>query len=513
LHVGETSAANRSDRGLLYAAVLAGAFLRVFHLGAQSIWGDEALTLQRYAGGESLAQFLSGIWHNAFHPPLYFMVVHYWRLLGQSEIMLRLPSAVFGVAAIPLIYLVARRIFAPPVPGISALVLALSPFHIWYSQEARMYSLQALLALGSMLFFLRAWESRRAMDFAIYGILTVLGLYTHIATVFLVAAQGVFIFGAVIRDWRRSIPWIGAAAVALAAFTPWILQFAAVTGAPAAIGFEREPSPLHLGYGLYTFSVGYSLGPSVSELHSLSTGDAIRRNLPAIAASALIFGALMILGLARAYRRNRTGFWLILSHFTVPLALAAGASLVTGVPLNPRYLMVAALPYWVAVALGVQTCARSRALRMMPAAGAVLIVLSLYNHYFQPAYAKQDVRSAAALVNDKAEPDDAIIISSIELGGPFTYYFKRQDVPYIGYPPVVGLVDPDALPGDMEKILLRKKRAWLILGRTWSSDPGGLMPAYFSARYKLIQQERFPGVTVSCFAVDRKAASCPTPMP
>jgi len=503
LHVGESSAANRSDRGLLYVAVLAGAFLRVFHLGAQSIWGDEALTLQKYAGGESLAQLLSGIWHNAFHPPLYFVVVHYWCLLGRSEIMLRLPSAVFGIAAIPLVYLVARRIFAPPVPGISALVLALSPFHIWYSQEARMYSLQALLALGSMLFFMRAWESRRAMDFALYGILTVLGLYTHITTIFLVAAQGVFILGAVIRDWRRSIPWIGAAAVALAAFTPWILQFSAATGDPAAIGFEREPSPLHLGYGLYTLSVGYSLGPSVSELHGFSAGDAIRRSLPAIAASALVFGALTVLGLARAYRGNRAGFWVILGYFSVPLALAVGASLVTGVPLNPRYLMVAALPYWIAVAVGVQACTRSRYLRVMPAAGAALVLLSLYNHYFQPAYAKQDVRSAAALVSKKAEPDDVIIISSIELGGPFTYYFKRRDVPYVGYPPGEGLVDSGALAGDMENILLRKKRAWLILGRTWSSDPGGLMSAYFGTRYRLIRRERFPGVTVSCFSLPR----------
>ncbi|HUV04024.1 MAG TPA: glycosyltransferase family 39 protein [Armatimonadota bacterium] len=492
--------------GLLYVSVVVGAFLRVFHLGAQSIWGDEALTLQRYAAGESLAQVLSGVWHSAFHPPLYFVIVHYWCLLGKSEIMLRMPSAVFGIAAIPLIYLVARRIFGPPVPGLSALVLALAPFHVWYSQEARMYSLQVLLALGSMLFFLRAWESRRPMDFALYGILTVLALYTHIATLLLIAAQGVFVVGAAVRNWRRNLPWIGIVAVMLLAFTPWIVQFMggrrSFTGI-ASIGFGREPSPLHLGYGLYTFSVGYSLGPSVSELHFLSSGDVIRRNLAVILASVLVFGALMILGLRNAHRKNRMGFWLILSHLCVPLGLAAAASLVTRVPLNPRYLMVAAIPYWIAIALGVDACVRSRALRVIPAAGVLLIAFSLYNHYFQPAYAKQDVRCAVALVNDKARPDDVVIISSIELGGPFTYYFKRQDVSYVGYPPGQGFVDPNALPRDMEQILHRKKRAWLILGRTWSSDPPGLIPAYFRARYELVEQEHFPGVALSCFSLLR----------
>ena len=491
---------------LLYVSIVVGAFLRVFHLGAQSVWGDEALTFWECAGRESLAQVLLGIWRDAFHPPLYFTIVYYWCQMGRSEIMLRLPSAIFGIAAIPLMYLVVRRIFAMPAPGIAALVLAIAPFHIWYSQEARMYSLQVLLALGSMLFFLRAWESRRLMDFALYGLLTVLALYTHVTTLFLVAAQGVFVLGAAARGWRRNILWIGIIAAALIAFMPWLVRFMGARMTPAgvaAIGFRRELSLLHLGYGLYTFSVGCSLGPPVSELHYLSAGDAIRQNLAAVVASALVFGALAILGLLRAYRENRVGFWLMLSHFSVPLGLTAAASLVTTVPLNPRYMIIAAIPYWIVIALGVEMCLRSRALRVIPAAGAVLIGLSLYNHYFQPAYAKQDIRSAAALVSEKADPDDVIVISSIELGGPFAYYFKRRDVPYVGYPPVAGFVDPDALPGDTEQILYRKKRAWLILGRTWSSDPQGLIPAYFGARYKLVEQEHFHGVTVSCFSLPR----------
>ncbi|MCX6375762.1 MAG: glycosyltransferase family 39 protein, partial [Armatimonadetes bacterium] len=191
----KTSFITYSDQHLLYFSILLGAFLRFFRLGSQSIWGDEALTLQAYTVGNSLAQVLSNIWHKAFHPPLYFVIAHYWYQLGQSEFMLRFPSAVFGVAAIPMMYLITRRFFRVGAPGISALIVALSPFTVWYSQEARMYSLQVLLAMGSTLFFLRAWKTRKPADYTLYGLLTLMGLYTHIGTLLLVAAQGVFVLG------------------------------------------------------------------------------------------------------------------------------------------------------------------------------------------------------------------------------------------------------------------------------------------------------------------------------
>jgi uncharacterized membrane protein len=487
----------RSDKRLLALAVLLGVFLRLFHLGSQSIWGDEALTLQKYAAGGSLAEVLSLIWRNAFHPPLYFVLAHYWYLLGQSEFMLRFPSAVFGIAAIPVIYLVTRRLFTAPAAGLAALALAVSPFHIWYSQEARMYSLQVLLALGSMLFFLRAWESRRLIDFALYGVLTVMGLFTHLGTLLLVAAQGAFVLGAVAKDWRRYAIWLGVQAMALIAFLPWILRF--IEGNRGPIGYQREASLLHLGYGLYTFSVGYSFGPSVSSLHYLPSKQVIAECLPAIAASAVIFGLLVILGFAHAYKANRAGFWFLSSHLFIPLALVGIASLLPNVPLNARYLMVAVVPYVIALALGVRVCLRAGVLRLLPAAAVLLAALSLYNHYFDPAYAKQDMRSAVRLVNMEAKPGDVVIISSIELGGPFIYYFNREDVPYVGYPPRVGLVKPERVAGDLAEILRNKKHAWLILGRTWSSDPHGLILKTLETRYALVKRRAYPGVTVSCF--------------
>jgi mannosyltransferase len=494
--------AKSTDKLLLWSAILIGAFLRLYRLGAQSIWGDEALTLQVYTVGHSFSQLMSNVWHRAFHPPLYFIIAHYWYMLGKSEFMLRFPSAVFGIAAIPVVYRIARSLFGPRTGAISAVVVALSPFHIWYSQEARMYSLQILLVAASMMLFLRAWKPATRWDMPGYGLVTVLGLYTQISTALLVAAQSLFISFASVRRPRRLAVWIATEAVIVIVFLPWMLHFMtshSAIGSEGTIGFNREKSPVHIAYALYTLGVGYSLGPSVSALHFLPPRIAIMRHLPVIAVSALVFGMLFTLGLMHAHRTNRFGFWMLVTGFFVPVALVGIASLLPGVPLNPRYVIVAIVPYWIIIALGVESCTRRPVGWVMPACAMALLGVSLFNHYSLPVYAKQDVRSAVALVDEHARPGDVAIVSSIEIGGPFIYYLKRQDLPYVGYPSHPGLIDRQTLPSDMRRILAGHKRVWLVLGRTWSSDPQGILPRTFAARYPVVRGSAYQGVTVKCF--------------
>lgn len=504
--------ANVVPRGLashrvLYFATAVGAAVRLFRLGSQSIWGDEALTLLYYTVGNSLSEVWQNIWKTAAHPPLYFLLAHYWYKLGDSEFMLRFPSMVFGVAAIPVMYALANRLFGRGVAGMAALIVALSPIHVWYSQEARMYSLQILLGLASTLFFVRAWQERRARDVILYVLFSAMGLFTHLATAFLLAAQGLFAIGASVRDRKKLAAWIGVQAVIVLAFTPWLLNSIRThnpANATFNIGYQRAPSVLEIAYGFYAFSVGFSLGPSVAELHQSSALRATAEHWPAISLAALVFGALAILGLVHAGKTSRWAFWLLLAHLAVPTGLAAALSLLPGIPLNPRYMLVALIPYWIVLALGAQTCMRARVLRAVPAVALLLVGLSLHNHYFEAAYAKQDMRSAVALLNERAKPGDVIIISSVEVGGPFISYFKRHDVPYLGYPPRAGFVDPADLSPDMDGILRHKKRAWLILGRLWSSDPRGLIRDHFDSRLQLLESHRYPGVTVLCYSLARR---------
>jgi mannosyltransferase len=498
----ESTSGGDESRFILYVSIIVAAALRLAYLGSQSIWGDESLTYLRYTAGDNLDEVWQHIWQSAGHPPLYFLIAHFWYKLGHSEFMLRFPSAVFGIAAIPLVYALARRLFDGKIAGTAALVAALSPIHIWYSQEARMYNLQILLCLASTLFFVKAWQKHRIKDVALYVLFTTMALFTHVATIFLLIAQGIFSVIASAANRRRMLAWIGAHTVAAAAFMPWLIHMINLKELQTkgiVIGYMRPSSIWDIAYGFYALSVGFSIGPSVAALHTVSVKQAIMGHAAAVALPAVIFSSLAMLGLAHARRKNRWAFWLLATNLVAPAVLAAAMSIFPGIPLNPRYILISVIPYWIIIALGVHASIGIRALRPLPVAAAAIVALSLANHYFQPAYAKQDLRSAVGFINKEGRRGDAIIISSIELGGPFIYYFKGKGIPYYGYPPKPGLVNKSKMPADMSSLLRGKDRAWLVLGRTWSSDPDGLIRQYFDGRSRAVCIRRYPGVTVVCY--------------
>ena len=112
-----------------------------------------AVAAGRPAGGGGDGQPAAGlIAHTArdIHPPAYYLLLHYWtRLAGQTEFALAFFSLAFGLLLIPLTSRLARLVANKPVAVWAALLVAFSPYHIWYSQEVRMYTLGAALGLGA----------------------------------------------------------------------------------------------------------------------------------------------------------------------------------------------------------------------------------------------------------------------------------------------------------------------------------------------------------------------------
>jgi mannosyltransferase len=140
----------------LFCIVLIGAFLRFYHLGTQSLWYDEAFSV--WISKLSVPQLVQATAVDV-HPPFYYLLLHYCMMFfGTSESTVRLLSALFGILAIPMIYMVGRQLFNREAGLMAALILTFSSFNIAYSQETRMYSLMALLALLSMYYFIRSLQ-------------------------------------------------------------------------------------------------------------------------------------------------------------------------------------------------------------------------------------------------------------------------------------------------------------------------------------------------------------------
>lgn len=144
--------------GWLIFAMVVGAILRFHDLEAESLWLDEWLSLE--SARKPLWSIIGPDAAMGTDPPFYIAILHVWiRLMGESEGSLRSPSVIFGVLSVGMIYGVGRLLGGQWVAALAAMMLAVSPLHVKYSQDARMYTLFTLLALMAM--YSVAWITTR----------------------------------------------------------------------------------------------------------------------------------------------------------------------------------------------------------------------------------------------------------------------------------------------------------------------------------------------------------------
>ena len=182
------------DNYLIIIILLLGSILRIYDLSGESLWLDEVVSIE-YAK-LSIADQIRSIFEQADNnPPLYYTILHFWiDWFGDSEFSSRLPSAIFGSFSVLFIYMVGCALFDKKVGIISALILAVSEFNIQYSQEARAYSLMALLSLISYYYFLRIMVSRKTIYSVAYVVFSLLLMYSHFYGILIVVAQNIYCF-------------------------------------------------------------------------------------------------------------------------------------------------------------------------------------------------------------------------------------------------------------------------------------------------------------------------------
>src|SRR5262249_12875485 len=136
--------------------------------------------------------FSSSVWKQ-YHGPLYFVLLHLWAKLGTAEAMLRTLSVLIGSVALCLTYATALKLLHRRAALISSILLATSPFFIWYSQEVRYISLMISVALLSMLGFWSAIHGRGLVLWLVCAGTLAVALFSFVTCLFLVASQGTFL--------------------------------------------------------------------------------------------------------------------------------------------------------------------------------------------------------------------------------------------------------------------------------------------------------------------------------
>ncbi|MGZ8649532.1 MAG: glycosyltransferase family 39 protein [Solirubrobacteraceae bacterium] len=202
------------------ALTVLAALLRLPTLGAQSLWLDETLTGRMARGG--LRELFERVAAEEANPPLYYVVEWLWcKLAGTSEIALRLPSALYGIALVPVAYLIGERLASRRTGYALAALVAVNPLLVYYSQEARGYSAVALLCGLSLLFCLDALKGRGRSALLWWALTSALALGVHYFAVFPIALEALVLL---VRRRREALPALALIGLAGAALAPLLLH-------------------------------------------------------------------------------------------------------------------------------------------------------------------------------------------------------------------------------------------------------------------------------------------------
>ncbi|MEN6372245.1 MAG: glycosyltransferase family 39 protein [Armatimonadota bacterium] len=195
----------------LLAVVALAAVLRFYQLGTENMWIDEGLSLKDASSGFTVQKASR---------PLYFWVLSPWMHLGQSDWLLRVPSVIFDLMTIVVIFLLARKIWGMKAAVIAGLLIAVSPLHVDHSQEVRMYTLLALTGIGTFYFFVEALKSGRTIYVVGCIVCFLMALLTHAVAIVLLVPMNLIVLWTYRRDLKRILPWIVLELVILAIWLP-----------------------------------------------------------------------------------------------------------------------------------------------------------------------------------------------------------------------------------------------------------------------------------------------------
>jgi 4-amino-4-deoxy-L-arabinose transferase-like glycosyltransferase len=332
----------RGQRVLLHPLVLVAAFtllglgLRLFRLGHRTYYDDEVIST--LAARASLPTIYTSISDYSIHPPFYFMLLHFWGMLGGDDLVtLRLLSVLISTACVPLVYLLGRMLHIPARAAlIAAAFFALSPFHIFHSQQARMYPLLVLLIIITTLLFYRVW--RRGGWLSWLALLLSVGIGCHVHVYYPLSVAGLNAW-ALWESWherrlerRQWVAILSAQALGVALFLPFVPQLIGTTSGVVSSFWLRPISPF---YGVMAL-VGLS---NFASARALEAFPLLMRAFGAMAAALLI--VLVLLYHLRALRQQaaeRSTHVLLHSMIWVPMVLATVISLTIKPILAERYL-------------------------------------------------------------------------------------------------------------------------------------------------------------------------------
>lgn len=491
---------NVTSSGLLLGTLVLFAFaLRVFMLGVQDIWWDEARNI--FTASRPLEAIASAP-ELDIHPPFYFHLLHFWiGVVGTSEFVVRFFSLWFGVALVPVALRLGTYLKDRTVGWWAAFLVALSPFLVDEAQQARMYTLLLFLATLSMYFLLRAQKSHRWRDWAMYVLTATLSFYTHYSFVYILVTQNLFLLLGLVFAWCRRLPthrllrWWFASQLAIAFL--YAFQIPNILRQMGVYGNTGMTSPPLLQY-IVEIMRAFLLGTKIEMEQMTSAGIWIGMVL-----------LMSVIGVWRERRRwsvNRK-LGLIVAWLIVPLAMYF-LVLFKSPQFTPRYALVSIVPLYLLWAWAIAFLAQRGWLLRATVAGLLIVgnAVAWQSQFFDPKFFNDDTRGLVQFIAENAKSDDVVFV---DVPYPFFYYYR-------GIVPAQYLfVDIHSTAEALTQKAQGKNRLFWIQWYKSDTDPRGYV-SFLLNKYATMEGEcSFRGYNVSWYRLPQQTffslAAAPQP--
>jgi len=481
-------------------AILFGAFtLRIHLLGAQNLWWDEALAVWAVRKGLiSMTLWTAG----DVHPPLFFWLLYgMTRLAGQTEFAARFVSLACGLLTIPLAYQLGRKLVNHQVGLTAALLLAAARFHVWWSQEARMYILAGLGGAASLYFLVSWWRQEQQAEgeawkmLGPYVLASVAALYTLYLSALVLLVENAFVLIASLgrswpirwRLWRR---WIVAQGITLLAFLPWL-----------ALALPRmhtwsTATPFRFLSFLRLYGTALSLGISTY----IERYTWLVLPFMVICLAGLALGLQQKSGEHTAFPAWQTALLLLLCLTLPPIAvyfLTMPRGLFYSPHIEARYLLPLALSFYLLLAWSLWLLWRR--IRLIGLLSLLFVAAtfgwSLPQHY-QGRYLRDELQSLVRVIAAYAAEGDAVCVVSGSRYPVFDYYYNdplrpgpRPPVYYL--PTGVETFTADNVESQLAPLATSHPRLWLALVEAQMQDAEGRAKAWFDKGFRTLLGYRF----------------------
>ena len=472
------------------AILVLATILRLWNLGAESAWIDEAYSIE--LAKHSFGQIIQGTAADQ-HPPLYYLLLNLWLRIGASIAHARLLSVLLGVISVGQILHFGYKTGGVFIGLIAGLLVALSPVHVWYSQEIRMYMLLLVLTTASTAVFWWALKSKRNFYWILYCLFSTLAIYTHYFALFIILAQAIWLVIWVFTGNSKNElwKWIASSSVTALLILPWL---------PTAINQARFHS--------MTWVESPSLAVIRDTLIRLLFGAA-PLTLPDILLWLLLLSLLGILLWSFKFfltkdNEDRSNYFFAVSWGIIPFIGISIIAMVYPVYQFKQYLIV--LPALLLLYAWI-TYILPRSMRII---ALVLIILSAGFSliYQQVTLSKDNWRGAAEYIEQRTASGDIIYgnpaAASLALG-----QYAEISTPFSGIPGDYSIISGgwqgEMLTADSSETIFSRfatnfKRLWLVEFFPEFWDEGKTVEQWLESNSILLEEHLFGRIRIRLFA-------------